>query len=95
MQTGITFIDKLVSLVYPLSGTVKAYLVERIAHDSYGYSKRSIDKAYRIETPLVDGSVHRVSLCSDSAGGKGLNTARAVITCGEDALQPVLSVEQR
>ena len=46
----------------------------------------SVDKAYRIETPLVDGSVHRVSLCSDSAGGKGLNTARAVITCGEDSL---------
>ena len=43
----------------------------------------SIDKAYQLTTPLVDGTVMRVDRCIDNAGGKGLNAARAVATCGE------------
>ena len=46
----------------------------------------SIDKAYRLESPLVDGTVQRVATCIDSAGGKGLNAARAIATCGEDVI---------
>lgn len=46
----------------------------------------SIDKAYRLEGPLTDGTVHRVITCDDSAGGKGLNASRAIVTCGEDLL---------
>ena len=38
----------------------------------------SIDKAYQLGCPLVD--------CIDNAGGKGLNAARAVATCGEQVL---------
>ena len=40
----------------------------------------SIDKAYQLGCPLVDGT------CIDNAGGKGLNAARAVATCGEQVL---------
>ena len=43
----------------------------------------SIDKAYQLACPLVDGTVMRVETCIDNAGGKGLNAARAVATCGE------------
>ncbi|MGI6229978.1 MAG: 1-phosphofructokinase [Tractidigestivibacter sp.] len=43
----------------------------------------SIDKAYRLSCTLERGSVMRVSECIDNAGGKGLNAARAVATCGE------------
>lgn len=43
----------------------------------------SIDKAYQLACPLVDGTVMRVATCIDNAGGKGLNAARAVATCGE------------
>ena len=43
----------------------------------------SIDKAYQLSCPLVDGTVMRVETCIDNAGGKGLNAARAVATCGE------------
>ena len=43
----------------------------------------SIDKAYQLACPLVDGTVMRVQTCIDNAGGKGLNAARAVATCGE------------
>ena len=43
----------------------------------------SIDKAYQLACPLVDGTVMRVENCIDNAGGKGLNAARAVATCGE------------
>ena len=43
----------------------------------------SIDKAYQLGCPLVDGTVMRVETCIDNAGGKGLNAARAVATCGE------------
>mgnify|MGYP003369871815 CR=1 FL=1 len=46
----------------------------------------SIDKAYQLACPLVDGTVMRVSTCIDNAGGKGLNAARAVATCGEEVL---------
>ena len=46
----------------------------------------SIDKAYRLASPLVDGAVQRVATCIDNAGGKGLNAARAVATCGEDVI---------
>ena len=43
----------------------------------------SIDKAYQLACPLVDGTVMRVETCIDNAGGKGLNASRAVATCGE------------
>ena len=43
----------------------------------------SIDKAYQLSCPLETGSVMRVATCIDNAGGKGLNAARAVATCGE------------
>lgn len=46
----------------------------------------SIDKAYRLTRPLAPGTVMRVGTCIDNAGGKGLNAARAVATCGEDVL---------
>lgn len=46
----------------------------------------SIDKAYRIATPLVGGTVMRVEECIDNAGGKGLNVSRSVMTCGEEVL---------
>ena len=46
----------------------------------------SIDKAYQLACPLVDGTVMRVETCIDNAGGKGLNAARAVATCGEQVL---------
>ena len=46
----------------------------------------SIDKAYQLACPLVDGTVMRVATCIDNAGGKGMNAARAVATCGEDVL---------
>ena len=46
----------------------------------------SIDKAYQLACPLVDGTVMRVETCIDNAGGKGLNAARAVATCGEQVI---------
>ncbi|WP_417572931.1 1-phosphofructokinase family hexose kinase [Paratractidigestivibacter faecalis] len=46
----------------------------------------SIDKAYQLACPLVDGTVMRVATCIDNAGGKGMNAARAVATCGENVL---------
>jgi len=36
----------------------------------------SIDKAYRLESPLVDGTVQRVATCIDSAGGKVCSVKR-------------------
>ena len=38
----------------------------------------SIDKAYYLDSPVVDGTVHRVSVVDNSAGGKGLNASRAL-----------------
>jgi len=46
----------------------------------------SIDKAYRLASPLVEGTVMRVAECIDNAGGKGLNVSRSVLTCGEKVL---------
>lgn len=46
----------------------------------------SIDKAYQLACPLVDGTVMRVETCIDNAGGKGLNAARAVATSGEEVV---------
>lgn len=46
----------------------------------------SIDKAYQLACPLVDGTVMRVATCIDNAGGKGMKAARAVATCGEGVL---------
>ena len=44
----------------------------------------SVDKAYSISSTLEVGTVMRVTTCSDSAGGKGLNASRAIRTCGEE-----------
>lgn len=46
----------------------------------------SIDKAYILDAPVSIGEVQRVAQCIDTAGGKGLNAARAVLTCGEQVL---------
>ena len=43
----------------------------------------SIDKIYTIDDALRVGEVQRVATVIDNAGGKGLNCARAVATCGE------------
>lgn len=40
----------------------------------------SIDKAYYLDSAVVDGTVHRVSVVDNSAGGKGLNASRAITT---------------
>lgn len=40
----------------------------------------SIDKAYYLNSPVKDGTVHRVSVVDNSAGGKGLNASRAIAT---------------
>lgn len=44
----------------------------------------SIDKAYYMEGSLKNGTVMRVKAVHNSAGGKGLNVARAVHLCGEE-----------
>ena len=46
----------------------------------------SIDKAYYMENSIENGTVMRVRTVHNSAGGKGLNVARAVHLCGEDVL---------
>ena len=46
----------------------------------------SIDKAYQLTRPLEVHEVQRVATVIDRAGGKGLNCARAVKTCGEDVV---------
>jgi len=46
----------------------------------------SVDKAYQMGAPLVDGTVMRVKCCIDRAGGKGLNCARGAATCGEEVV---------
>lgn len=46
----------------------------------------SIDKAYRLSGALIPGTVMRLVSCDNSAGGKGLNCARAIATCGEPVL---------
>lgn len=44
----------------------------------------SVDKAYKIAGSIRPGTVSRVLECTNTAGGKGLNVARAVDFCGED-----------
>ena len=46
----------------------------------------SIDKAYYMESSIENGTVMRVKAVHNSAGGKGLNVARAVRLCGEEVL---------
>jgi len=46
----------------------------------------SIDKAYFMEKTIENGTVMRVSSCRNSAGGKGLNVARAAKLCGAEVL---------
>lgn len=46
----------------------------------------SIDKAYRLASPLATGEVQRVAQCIDNAGGKGLNAARAVKALGAEVV---------
>lgn len=43
----------------------------------------SIDKAYFMDHVIKNGTVMRVTRCRNSAGGKGLNVARAIKLCGE------------
>lgn len=43
----------------------------------------SIDKAYHIGGQIQAGAVMRVNSCRNTAGGKGLNVARAAALCGE------------
>lgn len=42
----------------------------------------SVDKAYFMERVIENGSVMRVAQCKNTAGGKGLNVARAAVRCG-------------
>ena len=42
----------------------------------------SIDKAYYMAKPIENGTVMRVAKCINTAGGKGLNVARAARHCG-------------
>ncbi len=46
----------------------------------------SVDKCYRLTTPLHVGEVSRVEHALENAGGKGLNAARAIQTFGEDVI---------
>ena len=42
----------------------------------------ALDKAYFMEKAIENGTVMRVSRCHTTAGGKGLNVARAIAICG-------------
>lgn len=42
----------------------------------------SLDKAYFMKAQIVNGTVMRVDSCRTSAGGKGVNVARAAALCG-------------
>ena len=44
----------------------------------------SIDKAYFMDSVIENGTVMRVAQCRNTAGGKGLNVARAASRCGAD-----------
>lgn len=46
----------------------------------------SIDKAYGINGTIENGTVMRVSVCGNTAGGKGLNVARVIKLCGSEVL---------
>ena len=42
----------------------------------------SLDKAYFMKSRIVNGTVMRLDSCRTSAGGKGVNVARAAALCG-------------
>ena len=42
----------------------------------------ALDKAYFMEKAIENGTVMRVARCHTTAGGKGLNVARAIAICG-------------
>ncbi len=42
----------------------------------------ALDKAYFMKTQIVNGTVMRLDSCRTSAGGKGVNVARAAARCG-------------
>ena len=44
----------------------------------------SLDKAYFMKTPIINGTVMRLDSCRTSAGGKGVNVARVAALCGAD-----------
>lgn len=44
----------------------------------------SIDKAYHMDKAIENGTVMRVAVCRNTAGGKGLNVARVIKICGSD-----------
>lgn len=44
----------------------------------------ALDKAYFMENTIVNGTVMRVARCHTTAGGKGLNVARAIAIYGAD-----------
>ena len=46
----------------------------------------AIDKAYHMEHGIAGGTVMRVKQVCNTAGGKGLNVARAIKLCGERVL---------
>lgn len=46
----------------------------------------SIDKAYKINGSIQNGTVMRVDICQNTAGGKGLNVARVTKLCGSQVL---------
>lgn len=46
----------------------------------------ALDKAYFMKDTIHNGTVMRVSECRTTAGGKGLNVARAASSCGADVL---------
>ena len=46
----------------------------------------SVDKCYRLSTPLSIGEVTRVASALENAGGKGLNATRAIQTFGEEVI---------
>lgn len=53
----------------------------------------SIDKAYFMDHTIENGTVMRVARCRNSAGGKGLNVARAIKLCGKKYRQQELLVD--
>lgn len=46
----------------------------------------SIDKAYEMNATIQNGTVMRVGVCRNTAGGKGLNVARVVRQCGSEVM---------
>lgn len=46
----------------------------------------SIDKAYEMKGSIQNGTVMRVSVCRNTAGGKGLNVARIIKLCGREVV---------